>query len=362
VGSYVTYFGGNGVDRGTSIAVDPNLNTYFAGDTTSTANLATFNPLQSTLNGTSNAFVAKLGTATDLCITCVAPIISATGTVSAGNQVTVTFTVANDGPDPATNITVTGAVTNGATFVSGTASGGTCSAPNNNSVVCLIPTLQSGSSSTVAFTVTANSVGQYSVTGIVFGSNNTNTNNTATASFTASGYSVNIAPSAQTVAAGLIAQFGVTVNPTSGVFGSNVSFSCSALPAGAACNFSPNSVNLGNGAQTTTLNLTTTAQPVSTVSSSGWRRSLYALWLVVPGMALLGWRAGGGKGKGKKSRLLGWLMFSVFFALVLLQPSCSGNKTPVPVSGTPSGVYPLTVTVTSGSFSRTAPFLLTVTP
>ncbi len=150
VGSYVTYFGGNGVDRGTSIAVDPNLNTYFAGDTTSTTNLATFNPLQKTLTpgATSNAFVAKLGTATDLCITCVAPIISAAGTVSAGNQVTVTFTVANDGPDPATNITVTGAVTTGATFVSGSATGGTCSAPNNNSVVCLIPTLQSGSSST----------------------------------------------------------------------------------------------------------------------------------------------------------------------------------------------------------------------
>ena len=364
VGSYVTYFGGNGVDRGTSIAVDPNLNTYFAGDTTSTTNLATFNPLQKTLTpgATSNAFVAKLGTATDLCITCVAPIISAAGTVSAGNQVTVTFTVANDGPDPATNITVTGAVTTGATFVSGSATGGTCSAPNSNSVVCLIPTLQSGSSSTVAFTVTPNSVGQYSVTGLVFGSNNTNTNNTASASFTTSGYSVNINPPAQTVAAGSLAQFGVTVNPTSGVFGSNVSFTCSALPTGAACNFSPSTVNLGNGAQSTILNLTTTAQPVSTVSSSGWRRSLYALWLVLPGMALLGWRAGGGKGNGKRNRLLSWLMLSVFFALVLLQPSCSSNKTPTPVSGTPSGVYPLTVTVTSGSFSRTAPFLLTVTP
>src|ERR1700733_3621195 len=45
VGSYVTYFGGNGVDRGTSITVDPNLNSYFAGDTTST-NLVTFNPVQ----------------------------------------------------------------------------------------------------------------------------------------------------------------------------------------------------------------------------------------------------------------------------------------------------------------------------
>jgi uncharacterized repeat protein (TIGR01451 family) len=364
VGSYVTYFGGNGVDRGTSIAVDPDLNTYFAGDTTSTASLPTFNPLQSTLNGSRNAFVAKLGTATDLCITCVAPVISAVGTVSAGNQVTVTFTVANDGPDPATNITVTGAVTNGASFIGGATVAGTCSGPNNSSVVCLITTLQSGSSSSVAFTVTPNVAGQYSVTASVFGSNNTNTTVTATASFAASGYSVFIAPPAQTVAAGAIAQYGVQVNPTTGVFGSNVSFSCSALPSGAACNFSPSSVNLGNGPQSTTLNVTTTAQPVNTVSSAGWRRSLYALWLMAPGMALLGLGAGGkrrGNGKGK-SRLLGLLMLSVFFALMLLQPSCGGNITPVPVSGTPSGVYPLTVTVTSGSFSLTVPFQLTVTP
>jgi uncharacterized repeat protein (TIGR01451 family) len=366
VGSYVTYFGGNGVDRGTSIAVDPNLNTYLAGDTTSTTNLPTFNPLQSTLTpgAARNAFVAKLGTATSLCITCVAPVISAAGTVSAGNQITVTFTVANNGPDPATNVTVTGSVTTGATFVSGTAGAGTCSAPNNNSVVCLITTLQSGASTQVAFTVTPNASGLYSVTAAVFGSNNTNTTNTATASFTASAYSVFIAPPAQTVAAGTIAQYGVQVNPTTGVFGSNVSFSCSALPSGAACNFSPSSVNLGNGPQSTTLNLTTTAQPVSTVASAGWRRSLHALWLMAPGMALLGLGAGGKRRgwNGKKSRLLGLLMLSVFFALILLQPSCSSNKTPVPVSGTPSGVYPLTVTVTSGSFSKTVPFQLTVTP
>src|SRR4029077_13997237 len=46
VGSYATYFGGNLVDRGTSIAVDPGLNTYLAGDTTST-NLTVVDPLQS---------------------------------------------------------------------------------------------------------------------------------------------------------------------------------------------------------------------------------------------------------------------------------------------------------------------------
>jgi uncharacterized repeat protein (TIGR01451 family) len=361
VGSYVTYFGGNGVDRGTGIAVDPNLNSYLVGDTTSNLNLRTLNPLQSTLapGATRNAFVVKLGTASDLCITCVAPVISQTGTVGAGNQLMVTFTVANEGPDPANNVTVVGSVSSGETLVSGTVgTAGSCSAASNNSVACQIPTLQSGSTSSVSFTVTPNGTGLYSVMATVSARNNTNTNTTATASFTAAGYSVFISPAAQTVAAGLIAQYGVQVNPTA-VFPNNVSFSCSALPSGAACNFTSNSLNLGNGPQSTILNLTTTAQPVST-ASAGRRRSLYGLWLLVPGMALLGLRVG--SGNGKKKRLLGLLMLSVFFALVLLQPSCSGNKTPVPVSGTPSGIYPLTVTVTSGSFSKSVPFQLTVTP
>ena len=125
VGSYATYFGGNGTDRGTSITVDSSLNTYFAGDTNSN-NLQLQGPVQNCLDtpvnpapGTpcptitapapTDAFAVRLQTATDLCIRCVAPILSPNSQyVSAGNQLTITFTVINEGPDLATNITVTG--------------------------------------------------------------------------------------------------------------------------------------------------------------------------------------------------------------------------------------------------------------
>jgi uncharacterized repeat protein (TIGR01451 family) len=367
VGSYVSYFGGNSVDRGTSITVDSNLNAYFAGDTTS-SNLQVVDPLPgpggSTLNGTnSDAFVVKLGTATDLCITCVAPVLSPAGIVSAGNTVTITFSVTNEGPDLATNINVNGTVSAGATFNSATAGSGTCSAPSSNGVVCQIPTLQAGSTSAISFVVTPGTAGSYQVNATVSNSNDTNTNNTATASFTASGFSVSINPTGQTVSAGLPAKFAVTVAPTQGVFGANVSLSCSALPTGAACSFTNSTITLnGASSASTTLNLTTTAQPVNTVTgATEWRRPLYAFWLMVPGMAVLGLSASG-KRRGKKSRWLSLLAFSVLFALVALQPSCSGAKTQPQVSGTPSGTYPLTVTATSGSFTRTAPFSLTVTP
>src|ERR1022692_913181 len=363
VGSFVTYFGGNHSDRGTSIAIDPSLNAYIAGDTTSTT-LQVVNPLVgaggTTLNGLRDAFVAKLGTATDLCITCTPLIFSQTGVVSAGNTLTITFTVTNEGPDLATNVNVNGTVSAGVTFNSATAGSGTCSTPSGNAGVCQIPTLQAGATSPVAFTVTPITAGSYQVNATVSNSNDTNTNNTATAPFTAGGFSVSIAPAGQTVSAGSIGMYTVVVSPTQGVFPANISLSCSSLPTGAACNFANSTLTMnGASSASTILNLTTVAQPVNTVTAAaGWRRPLYALWLMIPGMAVLGLGTGK-KRRGNKSRFLCLLTLCVLFMLVGLQPSCSSAKTQPVVSGTPSGTYPLTVTATSGSFTRTAPFSLT---
>ena len=357
VASYSTYFGGNGTDHGTSIALDPSLNVYFAGDTTST-NLQTQGGLQSTLNGTnSDAFAVRLQPASDLCIRCVLPVLSpASGIVSAGNIVTVTYTITNNGPDLATNITVSGSVTTGATFGSASAGSGTCSAPTGNSVVCTIPTLQSGSTSTVAFTATPTKAGSYSATATVTAANNTNTSNTATASFTATDFSISILPSSQTVVAGGVANYSVVVTPSQ-TFGNNVSLTCGSLPVGTSCGFNPSSLTFsGPGALSSTLNLTTTPRPVTTISSIKWRGPFYALWLMAPGMALLGL----GGSKRRRKRLLGLFAVLTLLATVALQPACSGAKQQQTVTGTPAGSYPLTVTATSGSFTQSAGFSLTV--
>jgi uncharacterized repeat protein (TIGR01451 family) len=365
VGSFVSYFGGSQVDRGTSIAVDLNQNTYLAGDTTS-PDLQLVDPLSgsggSTFSGTQDGFVVKFGSAADLCITCVPPTLSTAGVVSAGNPVTATFTVANEGPDPATNITVTGTASAGMTFVSATAGSGTCSPPSGSTAVCTIPALQSGSTSAVAFVVTPGNSGNYSVTAQVSNSNDTNTNNSITMPITAGAFSMSISPAAQNVVAGHPTTYTVNLSP-SPVFGSPISLSCGPLPGATGCIFTPSSsVTLNNGGQSVTLNLTTTPQPVAAVTPGAWRSPLYALGLVVPGMALLGLGAGGKRRRGKMSRVLGLLMLSVFFTLILLQPSCSSGKTQPTVSGTPTGTYQLTVTATSGTLSKSVPFGLTVTP
>jgi len=369
VGSYSTYFGGNGSDRGTSIAVDANQNSYFAGDTTST-NLQVVDPLTgaggTTFSGTKDAFVVKLGSAANLAIQ--TPTISPAGVVPAGNQVTTTFTIANEGPDPASFITVTGVISSGMTFATATAGSGTCSPPSGSTAVCTIPVLQSGSTSSVVFAVTPGSTGNYSVTATVASANNTSSNqpDSATASFVAGGFNLSVNPPARNVSAGNLTTYSVQLNP-SPVFGGMVSLSCGSLPAATVCNFTPSSsVTLTNGAQSLTMNLQTTPQPVNTASAA-WGSPRFALWLMIPGMAVLGWGAGG-KRAGRKGfggmirRLLGVLTLGTLFALVLLQPSCSSAKTPATVGGTPTGTYSLTVTATSGSFSQTKGVSLTVTP
>ena len=368
VGSYVTYFGGGGVDRGTSIAVDPvTLNTYFAGDSTSgaggTAPLETKDALQTTNAGVRNAFVVELVPAPGVCINCVAPTLSVPQ-LGAGNPVTATFTVSNQGPDLATGVYVSASVLSaGSTQVtlnSGTAGSGTCSPPSGNTLVCIIPTLQSGSSSQVTFTATPNGpCTSCSVIAQVTEVNNSNTSGItpAIASFSAGSFSLRVAPSGQVVPAGQTAKFTATLTPIN-LFGNSVSVSCTAPPAG-TCTPTSGSITFSGGvsAASSVLNVQTTPQVNTKLVP--WRAPIYALWLMVPGMALLGLGAGS---KRRRSRWLGLLMLSVFFALVLVQPSCSSTVTPKQTSGTPAGTYSLTVTATSGSFTQTQSFQLTVTP
>jgi hypothetical protein len=359
--SFATYFGGNGTDRGTGIAVDSSLNTYMVGDTTSTS-LQLDKPVQSLLNGNGtaggppDAFVVKLGTAADLCINCVAPVLPA-NLVAAGNPVTITFTVTNQGPDLASNIIVSGT---GAPFTSATVGSGTCSTPSNNSIACTIPALQAGSPALVTFTVTPTQAGLYAP--IVSVSSVTNndpnpTNNTETFPFTATIFSVSVLPNGQTVSAGNTASYTVqvTANP---VFASSISLGCSSAPVGATCNFGSNSINLtSTNSASTSLNVTTTARPVNGASLKINRAWFCAFWLMVPGMALIGAGAGG---KRRRRWLLGGSAVFLLFALVLLQPACSSGKTPTTVSGTPAGNYSMTLTATSGSFTQSASFNLTV--
>jgi len=370
VGSYATYFGGTGVDRGTSVALDTNLSTYFAGDTTS-GDIQTQAPLQANNKGGSDAFAVKLGTAADLAICGKLPSQTncpdtTVPIVSAGNQVTFTYTVTNKGPDLATNITVTDNLAASGvpvTFISGTATSGSCSqtATGNNVAVCTINSLQSGSTATVTIVVTPTASGNFNGGAVsVSAANNTDpdlTNNTSTVSGQATDFTLSASPKNQTIpGAGATAIYTVTLAPTL-VYGSNISLSASGLPTASGFTFTPsNTVTLPAGPSTATLNITTTARPVTVVHSRTSRGAIYALWLGIPGITLLGV----GVGNDRRRKIAGAVVLCVLFGLLALQPACGGTKTPAVVSGTPAGTYTITVTATSGTLSHNTTLTLTV--
>lgn len=147
-----------------------------------------------------------------------------------------------------------------------------------------------------------------------------------------------------TVPAGSGATAGITVTSINGYAGA-VTLSCSAVsPAvtfGPTCSF-PAAVSVAsNGTATGTLTIstsgTTTTPPTTSISHG---KIFYALWLPLPGMALVA--LGGGRKK-----LLALLAPSVLALGLLLLPGCnaSNNTTTTTSTGvTPNNTYTLTIT------------------
>jgi Domain of unknown function DUF11/Beta-propeller repeat len=366
-GSYSNFFGGTGVDQGTGIAIDANSNTYLAGDTNS-VDLQVSSPYQATNGGGYDAFAVRFGTATNLRIKGVLTLGTNQTYISAGNQATFTYTLTNGGPDLASNITILDDISLAATgipvtFVSAATTSGTCStAGTSTSISCSIPSLQADSTATITIVLTptpTTSGGAAKFNGgsvQVIGPNNIIFAQT-TVPANMSDFGLDINPKNLTLqAAGDTAVFTATLTPTP-VYGTNISLSCSSgVPAQASCNFTTTPVTLQSSSPgTSTLNLTTTARPVPIPAMLMLSGRFYGMWLVVPGLALLGSGAGN-----RRRRLIGALFLLALFPLLLLQPACSGTTTQPVVSGTPAGTYTIVVTATSGSDTKNQSFTLTV--
>ena len=373
-GSWVTYYGGGSTDgntvftTGTGVALDVNQNAYFAGDTNS-ATLQVNSALEPRNQGGYDAYVAQLQSVLSLSISGVLTLGTNQVFVDAGNQATFTYTITNNGPDAATNITVvddlsqtyTGVQVN---FVSASASAGTCGGGSTNaSVSCSLPTLQSGATATVTIVLTpvpyTNGI-QANFNGgsvQVMGTGNIVLARTQVPAQMGD-YTIATNPANQSVPAGQTAQYQVVLTPHP-VYSSKISLACSnGLPTGAACNFTNSPVSL-LGPGSSTLNITTTARPIIPPVASLRTRHFYAVWLALPGLTLLGVGAGSSRRRRRRC-MLGIFLFCGLFGLLLLQPACSGSNTQLPVSGTPAGSYKVTVTAASGSDTKSSVISLNV--
>jgi hypothetical protein len=77
---------------------------------------------------------------------------------------------------------------------------------------------------------------------------------------------------------------------------------------------------------------------------------LYATWLPISGLALLGFGVGGKRSR--RRHILAGLALGGFLALMMFQAGCGSSSTTPPVAGgTPAGTY--TVTLTAGTHTQT---------
>jgi Domain of unknown function DUF11/Beta-propeller repeat len=363
--STTSYLGGNGTDIGTGISIDQQGSSYLTGETNST-NFPVLNAGQGTLNGPSDAFVTKLAPVLNLSMPTpnAVPLI-----VGMGSQVSFAYTITNAG-EFTNGVTFTDFLpASGSSFVSATASPGTCGSPTNNTVLCNIGTLNAGATATVTVIVTpvppTLAGGSVSLGNSASAFVGQSLLATASASVTVNDFSLTVSPATATVPAGVPAVFTATVTPsaTSG-FPDSVSISCgSGLPTGATCVPGNNNPipNLNTGAQSSQFVINTTTRVSTTTDlrhGSGPGIPLYATWLPVSGLALLG--AGlGGKFSRKRRWLIG-LLTGIMLVFILLLPGCHTAAQVTTTTGTPAGTYAVTVNAVSGNATRTTLVTLVV--
>jgi hypothetical protein len=172
----------------------------------------------------------------------------------------------------------------------------------------------------------------------------------------AGGFNLSASPGSAAVSAGQSASYTITVTPQNGFTGT-VSLTCSGGPSQSQCSVTPASVTAGS---TATLTVSTTAASAGLLHP-GRTLPLYAMWIVLPGMALV---AAGRAAGSRKRRMLLLLFLTGLMGFIALQVSCGGggSSSPPPPSagGTPAGTYTITVTAISGTTQSSVPVTLTV--
>jgi hypothetical protein len=131
-----------------------------------------------------------------------------------------------------------------------------------------------------------------------------------------------------------------------------VTFSCSGLPAESACVFSPTSLSTTGS---TSLTITTTRKTgllKRVTNGPQWSMAFAMLGITVGGFFVLSPAAGGRRRRRK-------LLLTILLGAVCV--SCGGgggtkNQGPPPDAGTPTGIYVVTLTGSSGATSHSAQF------
>jgi hypothetical protein len=325
--TYATYVGGNGIDIGLGITLDSFGDIYLTGQTSSTQTAPAFplqDPTQGTFGGSTDAFVTVLSTSPNVAL-------FSTYLGGGGDEDQAGGAIALDSSN---NIYVTGDTTSGnnlsgATSVfpttsgalDGTYGGGTCVNSSNINIPCPNGFITAYSTTTVPdFNIAATTP-----TAVSPGTSATSTV-TLTSVF---GYSNSVTLGCAVTGAG------------------------SPLPACSASSFSPGSVTPTTSGAMSTLTVTTTG---ASAAMSHPSKFLYAMWLPIAGMALVG--VGFRSARTRRRKLMGFLMLGMVISALFLMPACGGGSSSSGGGGgggggcagcTPAGNYTVTITGTDAN-------------
>jgi uncharacterized repeat protein (TIGR01451 family) len=297
-----------------------------------------------------------------------ATITDAPDPATQGGNITYTVTVTNAGPSSATGVTVTAPVPANVTFVSGTATQGTCTLAAGI-ITCAIGNMASGASVAATVIVTTTAAGtvnaSVSVTSPVLDPTPANNSASATTTVNAasgSGFTLASAAPAQTVFAGQAATFTINVMPSGGSYTNPVTLAATGLPNGATGAFNPGSVTPGTAGASSTLTIAVpfraAAPPLSLPrnvppSAPMWFAGLLACALAILPAAAYARRAGWQHAGRLRTAALLLLLALVAGATV----ACGGGGFPLT---NVSGTYTITITGTSGAIQQSTTVTLTV--
>ena len=182
-------------------------------------------------------------------------------------------------------------------------------------------------------------------------------------------YSLSVTPPLDTIVSGAPPSYTVALTPTNGV-NKPVQFSCTNLPAGATCAFSPSSVTPDGSVQTVKMTVSTIKSTSSiwgpTLPFRSWPPGIMFLsWIAALALAIGLWRYRRfAQAARAHPRLAVPRFVAVMVALALLSCLSACRPTGLVSGGTPPGNYTITVTGTLSSntaVTRTATFNLAVT-
>jgi len=181
-------------------------------------------------------------------------------------------------------------------------------------------------------------------------------------------FSIAAASPTLTVPKGQSASTTITVTPANG-FNTAVSFSCSGLPGGASCSFSPATVTPTSDPVTTQLTITTVTTGTygamfrHVAAALGSRDGQLGLTLIGFLFMLLYFMKRASESHGGVNRVPQWIGIAVVTGLLVAAAGCGGYKSTTNMgttTGTPTGASTVMVNATSGTVMQSTSIAVTV--